>query len=83
MVCLRVAMIYSEVDFPVVLTVCAQSDTLEVMKVLDFHSEMKVKRRCGIISKDKYRLEAKKMYSVKDKGTVVPMHAMNRWESER
>jgi len=54
---------------------------LEVMKVLDFLSEMKGK--CGVISKDKYRLEAKKMYSVKDKGTVVPMHAMKTWESER
>jgi hypothetical protein len=35
-----------------------------VMKVLDFHSEMKFKRKCGIISKDKYWLEAKKIYSV-------------------
>jgi hypothetical protein len=61
---------------------CAQSGTFRVMKVLDFHSEMKVTRKCGIISKDKYRLEAKKMYSVKDKGTVVPMHAMKTWERE-
>lgn len=76
-------MIYSEVDFPVVLSMCAQSSTLEVIKVFAFLSEMKGKRKCGIISKDKYRLEAKKMYSVKDKGTVVPMHAMKTWESER
>lgn len=62
---------------------CAQSSTLEVMKVLDFLSELKGKRKCGIISKDKYQLEAEKMYSVKDKGTVVPMHAMKIWESER
>ena len=68
--------IYSEVDFPVVLSMCAQSSTLEVMKVLDFLNEMKCERNCGIISKDKYQLEAKKMYSVKDKGTVVPLHAM-------
>lgn len=76
-------MIYSEVDFLVVLSMCAQSSTVEVMKVLDFLSEMKGKRKCGIISKDKYRLEAKKMYSVKDKGTVAPLHAMKTWESER
>jgi hypothetical protein len=53
-------MIYSEIDFSVVLSMCAQSSTLEVMKVLDFFSEMKGKRKCGIISKAKYRLEAKK-----------------------
>jgi hypothetical protein len=53
------------------------------MKVLDFLSELKGKRKCGIISKDKYQLDAEKMYSVKDKGTVVPMHAMKTWESER
>jgi hypothetical protein len=54
MVCLPVTMIYSELDFPVVLTMYVQRGTSEVMKVLDFHSEMKFKRKCGIISKDKY-----------------------------
>jgi len=62
---------------------CAQSSTLEVMKVLDFLSEVKGKRKCGIISKDKYQLETEKIYSVKDKGMVVPMHAMKIWERER
>lgn len=76
-------MIYSEIDFLVVLSMCAQISTLEVMKVLDFLSEMKGKRKCDIISKDKYQLETKKMYSVKDKGTVVPMHAMKTWQSEK
>ena len=76
-------MISSEVDFLVMLSMCAQSSTLEVMKVLDILSEMKGKRKCGVISKDKYRLEAKKMYSVKDKGAVVPLHTMKTWESER
>jgi len=76
-------MIYSEVYFPDVLSMCAQSCAMEVMKVLDFLSEMRGKRKCGIISKDKYELEAKKMYNVKDKGTIVSMHAMKTWESER
>jgi hypothetical protein len=34
-------------------SMCVQSSILEVMKVLDFLSEMKGKRKCGIISKDK------------------------------
>jgi hypothetical protein len=74
---------YSEVDLPLVLSMYAQSSTLEVMRVLNFLSEMKGKRKCGTISNDKYRLEAKKMYSIKDKGTVVPLHAVKTWESER
>jgi len=37
-------MIYSEVDFLVVLSMCAQSSTLEVIKVLDLLSEMKGKK---------------------------------------
>jgi len=72
-------MIYSEVDFSsCVIHVCTKQYVGSDESVL---SVMKGKRKSGIISKDKYRLEAKKMYSVKDRGTVVPMHAMKTWES--